>query len=286
MLSKTVGLSTIIVLTTAVAILATATTNATSSLQPPTVETWTTGRPKNDRQEHRVGPLPWAAGQDPILESYAGNFPTRQWTNRNGSKANAEMFYWFFPALKPKVKNSPLIIWLQGGPGVSSMIGLFYGTGPIHVTDDLKLVRNNNTWANEYSMLFVGQPVGTGYSFVDQGSKKRKKRKKGSARRGGERNADEGDNEDGDDTPGFDADDEEGEDSRFEELDAELERDQEEEAAFFETLPSSLPFDFKVAAASKRRRGRAKAGINTDEDPDAMYTKSGYVKDQRAVVKT
>ncbi|KAK5822408.1 Alpha/Beta hydrolase protein [Linnemannia elongata] len=78
------------------------------------------------------------------------------------------MFYWFFPALKPKVKNPPLIIWLQGGPGASSMIGLFYEAGPIHVTEDLRLMRNNNTWANEYSMLFVEQPVGTGYSFVNQ----------------------------------------------------------------------------------------------------------------------
>ncbi|KAF9297900.1 hypothetical protein BGZ88_008637 [Linnemannia elongata] len=289
MLSKTIGLSALIVLTTTVAILATTTTtNAASSQQSPAVKAWETRKPKYDRQEHRVGPLPWATGEDPILESYAGNFPIRQWTKKDGSKANAEMFYWFFPALKPKVKNPPLIIWLQGGPGASSMIGLFYETGPIHVTEDLKLMRNNNTWANEYSMLFVEQPVGTGYSFVNQSGQKRTKRKKGSACGGdGERKDDEGDSDDGDDTLGFDADsdEEKDRDGSFEELDAELERDQEEEAAFFATLPSSLPFDFKVAAASKRRGMRTKATNNTDEDPDAMYTKSGYVKDQRAVVR-
>ncbi|KAF9326434.1 hypothetical protein BGZ91_001935 [Linnemannia elongata] len=289
MLSKTIGLSALIVLTTTVVILATTTTtNAASSQQSPTVKAWETRKPKYDRQEHRVGPLPWAAGEDPILESYAGNFPIRQWTKKDGSKADAEMFYWFFPALKPKVKNPPLIIWLQGGPGASSMIGLFYETGPIHVTEDLKLMRNNNTWANEYSMLFVEQPVGTGYSFVNQSGKKRTKRKKGSARGGdGERKDDEVDSDDGDDTLGFDADNDEEKDrdGSFEELEAELERDQEEEAAFFATLPSSLPFDFKVAAASKRRGMRIKATNNTDEDPDAMYTKSGYVKDQRAVVR-
>ncbi|KAG0071100.1 hypothetical protein BGZ89_011651 [Linnemannia elongata] len=291
MLSKTIGLSALIVLTTTVAILATTTTtttNAASSQQSPTVKSWETRKPMYDRQEHRVGPLPWAAGEDPILESYAGNFPIRQWTKKDGSKADAEMFYWFFPALKPKVKNPPLIIWLQGGPGASSMIGLFYETGPIHVTEDLKLMRNNNTWANEYSMLFVEQPVGTGYSFVNQSGKKRTKHKTGSARGGdGERKDDEGDSDDGDDTLGFDADNDEEKDrdGSFEELDAELERDQEEEAAFFATLPSSLPFDFKVAAASKRHGMRTKATNNTDEDPDAMYTKSGYVKDQRAVVR-
>ncbi|KAG0274096.1 hypothetical protein BGZ95_010106 [Linnemannia exigua] len=298
MLSKTVGFSTLVVLTTAVAIItATTTTNAaaTSSRSQPMANNWAATQQSNDRQSHRVGPLPWAAGEDPIRESYAGNFPIRQWTTKVGSKADAEMFYWFFPALKPKVENPPLIIWLQGGPGASSMIGLFYETGPIHVTEDHKLIRNNNTWATEYSMLFIEQPVGTGYSFVDQGgsgkgSKHKKKSQSGRGSRG--ENDDEGDGDDdgdGDDTPEFDneeEDDDDGdEDVRFEELDAELERDQEEEAAFFATLPSTHPFEVKVAAAaSKRPRGQTGNNDSKAEDPDAMYTKAGYVKDQRAVV--
>ncbi|KAG0298766.1 hypothetical protein BGZ96_007641 [Linnemannia gamsii] len=292
MLRKTVGLSTLFVLTATVAILTT--TNATSSSRPtqqhynrqqPTVEAWTAGETqKNDRQEHRVGPLPWAEGEDPIRESYAGNFPIRQWTSQDGSKADAEMFYWFFPALKPKVKDPPLIIWLQGGPGASSMIGLFYETGPIHVTENFKLTRSNITWANEYSMLFVEQPVGTGYSFVDQRYKRKKVR-------GGE--DDESDNDDEGDATGLSAGDDDDDDDggeekddggRFAEMDAELEKDQEDEATFFATLPSSQSFEFKASAASKRHR-ITEAGNDNDEDEDSMYTKSGYVKDQRAVVK-
>lgn len=32
------------------------------------------------RDEHRVGPLPWEEGQEPIEESYAGHIPIRPWT--------------------------------------------------------------------------------------------------------------------------------------------------------------------------------------------------------------
>ncbi|KAF9093065.1 hypothetical protein BGX23_003683 [Mortierella sp. AD031] len=266
MLYKSISLSTIIVLTTALTLIYATTINAASLAASSTSEEWaTSAKQKNERQEHRVGPLPWAAGQEPIQESYADNFPIRQWITKDGTKGDAEMFYWFFPAIN----------WLQGGPGGSSMIGLFYETGPIHVTEDLKLTRNPNIWANEYSMLFIEQPVGTGYSFVDQSTAGSKPRE----------NAGGNDDDDGgDDTSGFDYfsnDEEKGEDGgrRFEELDAELERDQQEEAAFFATLPSAQSFKFKAAAAAANKRSTVQASNSSSTSESSMYTKSGYVKD-------
>ncbi|KAF9976412.1 hypothetical protein BGZ73_008614 [Actinomortierella ambigua] len=38
--------------------------------------------------------------------------------------------------------------------------------GPLWVDADMKLHRRNHTWADDYSMLFIDQPVGTGYSYV------------------------------------------------------------------------------------------------------------------------
>ncbi|KAG0052155.1 hypothetical protein BGZ83_002928 [Gryganskiella cystojenkinii] len=121
------------------------------------------------REEHRVGDLPWAEGEEPIEESYAGHFPIRSW-NGSGYHGETSMYYWFFPAIKPKVKDPPLIIWLQGGPGSSSMIGLFFENGPIRVTEDMKLARQSVSWADDYTMLFIDQPVGTGFSYVTRRS--------------------------------------------------------------------------------------------------------------------
>jgi carboxypeptidase C (cathepsin A) len=33
---------------------------------------------------------------------------------------------------------------------------------------DVKIVENNNTWANSYNLLFIDQPVGTGLSYADE----------------------------------------------------------------------------------------------------------------------
>lgn len=54
----------------------------------------------------------------------------------------------------------------QGGPGSTSMIGLFTENGPFKVVDGGMLERNPNSWNKHYSMVFIDQPVGTGFSYV------------------------------------------------------------------------------------------------------------------------
>jgi vitellogenic carboxypeptidase-like protein len=121
-----------------------------------------------ERDKFTVKELPWAANEIPI-ESYAGLIPVRNETHlgsTNSSGTGGEIFYWFFPALEPLVENPPLIIWLQGGPGSSSFIGIFYEMGPIIINVDGTLSRNPSTWNTHSSMLFIDNPLGTGYSFV------------------------------------------------------------------------------------------------------------------------
>ncbi|KAJ3040219.1 hypothetical protein HDV00_011316 [Rhizophlyctis rosea] len=46
------------------------------------------------------------------------------------------------------------------------MIGLFDEVGPFRIGEDYQLRRNNFTWNDKYSMVFVDNPVGVGYSTV------------------------------------------------------------------------------------------------------------------------
>jgi len=79
---------------------------------------------------------------------------------------NSNMFYWFFEAQNGD-PNAPVVVWLQGGPGASSLYGLFAENGPFSVSDDLQLVPRENSWNQEFAMLYFDNPVGVGFSFTN-----------------------------------------------------------------------------------------------------------------------
>ncbi|KAL3831835.1 hypothetical protein ACJMK2_023535 [Sinanodonta woodiana] len=106
------------------------------------------------RRLSRVGPM-----GELNLESYAGFFTV----NKN---YNSNMFFWFFPA-QENPENAPVVLWLQGGPGDSSLFGLFVEQGPIMVTKDGKVMLRDITWNKRYSLLYIDNPVGSGYSFTE-----------------------------------------------------------------------------------------------------------------------
>ena len=87
--------------------------------------------------------------------SHAGFFTTQPKTRNN-------MFFWYFPAqCGASCPDAPLVIWLQGGPGGSSMFGLFAEMGPFNANASLKLVkREAGAWTDKYAMLFIDNPVG------------------------------------------------------------------------------------------------------------------------------
>jgi carboxypeptidase C (cathepsin A) len=75
------------------------------------------------------------------------------------------LFYWFFES-RNSPQTSPFIIWLTGGPGCSSMVALFYENGPYNL-NGTTLSINPNSWNEVANVLWIDQPVGTGYSYAD-----------------------------------------------------------------------------------------------------------------------
>ncbi|GJP33334.1 hypothetical protein CLOM_g17878 [Closterium sp. NIES-68] len=90
------------------------------------------------------------------------------------STPESRMFYTYYEATEPSrpLSETPLLLWLNGGPGCSSMIGNFYELGPWKVAvtnediDSLRLERNPWAWNRRYGLLFIDNPVGTGFSVV------------------------------------------------------------------------------------------------------------------------
>lgn len=80
--------------------------------------------------------------------------------------------FWAIESATPSA--SPVVLWLNGGPGASSIeYGGLYEMGPFAVSaDGQRLVPRNasETWASAATMIFVDQPVGVGYSFSKSGT--------------------------------------------------------------------------------------------------------------------
>lgn len=78
-----------------------------------------------------------------------------------------DIFYWWFES-RNSTKDDPLVIWLTGGPGCASEIALFYENGPYKFEEDGKtLMGNPYSWNSNANLLYVDQPIGTGFSHAN-----------------------------------------------------------------------------------------------------------------------
>lgn len=78
-------------------------------------------------------------GNDTITSLYGykvgGNNPPLKMNSgyiQVNKTANGSLFYWLIQSMAAKVTTeTPLLIWINGGPGASSLTGMFAGNGYI-----------------------------------------------------------------------------------------------------------------------------------------------------------
>uniref|UniRef100_A0A1J3IKN4 Carboxypeptidase n=1 Tax=Noccaea caerulescens TaxID=107243 RepID=A0A1J3IKN4_NOCCA len=82
------------------------------------------------------------------------------------------LFFWFFETLSESASTRPLVLWLNGGPGCSSIgYGAASELGPFRVVENGTSLRfNQYSWVQEANMLFLESPVGVGYSYTNSSS--------------------------------------------------------------------------------------------------------------------
>ncbi|CEP62924.1 serine-type carboxypeptidase LALA0_S06e07052g [Lachancea lanzarotensis] len=105
--------------------------------------------------------------EDPALipEMFAGHISLGEEDDENAGN----YFFWKFHdnagRTSERAKNT-LIFWLNGGPGCSSMDGALMESGPLRVDSYGKVYLNDEGWHTRGDIVFVDQPVGTGFSTV------------------------------------------------------------------------------------------------------------------------
>ncbi|EME44444.1 hypothetical protein DOTSEDRAFT_152310 [Dothistroma septosporum NZE10] len=111
--------------------------------------------------DYYIHDLP-GAPSSPRLDMYAGHLEITP-------EHHGNLFFWL-------VKNrhigdkKRLVLWLNGGPGCSSMDGALMEIGPYRVNPDGTLRLQDGSWDEFANVLFVDNPVGTGFSYVDTDS--------------------------------------------------------------------------------------------------------------------
>jgi len=76
-----------------------------------------------------------------------GALPSRHWAGLLTADAASQgkLFYWLFEA-EENPQDKPVLIWLNGGPGCSSMDGLWLENGPFKIDDQLSVTVNPHGW--------------------------------------------------------------------------------------------------------------------------------------------
>ncbi|RXH92270.1 hypothetical protein DVH24_033166 [Malus domestica] len=79
-------------------------------------------------------------------------------------KQERSLFYYFVEA-QTNPASKPLVLWLNGGPGCSSVgVGAFNENGPFQPSGDI-LLKNDFSWNREANMLYLESPAGVGFSY-------------------------------------------------------------------------------------------------------------------------
>ncbi|KAJ4843425.1 Serine carboxypeptidase-like 40 [Turnera subulata] len=82
-------------------------------------------------------------------------------------KLAGRAFYYYFVEAQHSKESSPLLLWLNGGPGCSSLAyGAMQELGPFRVHSDGKtLYKNRFSWNYAANVLFLESPAGVGFSY-------------------------------------------------------------------------------------------------------------------------
>ncbi len=104
------------------------------------------------------------------LPSLPFPFKSRHFSGYLSSLNSTYLFYWFVES-QSDPQSDPLLLWLSGGPGCSSLFGAFAEVGPILIYPNGTLTSNNFAWNQKANLLFIESPAGVGFSFRTNANK-------------------------------------------------------------------------------------------------------------------
>ncbi|KAK6136841.1 hypothetical protein DH2020_029436 [Rehmannia glutinosa] len=127
----------------------------------------TTLAARTHRKHDLIHSLPGQPKQRPGFKQYGGYVTV--------DVSRGRSLYYYFAEAATKPDSKPLILWLNGGPGCSSLLGAMVEIGPFGVNPDGKsLYPRRFAWNKVANTLFLESPAGVGFSYSNTSSDYRK----------------------------------------------------------------------------------------------------------------
>ncbi|PRQ37049.1 putative peptidase S10, serine carboxypeptidase, alpha/Beta hydrolase [Rosa chinensis] len=89
-----------------------------------------------------------------------------------GDDEEVQLFYYFIESQRNPAQD-PLLYWITGGPGCSSLAGFFFESGPLvfnykDYNGSLPTLQDNPyAWTQGLNIIYLDAPVGAGYSYSE-----------------------------------------------------------------------------------------------------------------------
>ena len=98
------------------------------------------------------------------IPGFTGNFCWNHWSGYLNATSDHQLFYWYHESTTD-ASDKPLVLWLNGGPGCSSLGGMFTELGPFVLDSNLDVTLNPYSFNKAANVIFIEQPAGVGFSY-------------------------------------------------------------------------------------------------------------------------
>ncbi|XP_057519643.1 serine carboxypeptidase-like 20 isoform X1 [Amaranthus tricolor] len=106
------------------------------------------------------------------LPGFSGTFPSKHYSGYvTIDESHRKKLYYYFVESERNPSQDPVVLWLNGGPGCSSLDGFVYEHGPFNfeaakTKEGLpKLHLNSYSWSKVSNIIYLDSPSGVGYSY-------------------------------------------------------------------------------------------------------------------------
>ncbi|EOD14680.1 hypothetical protein EMIHUDRAFT_461557 [Emiliania huxleyi CCMP1516] len=108
-------------------------------------------------EQDRVASLPGYG--EPPSPQFSG------YLDAGAAEPGTKLHYWFAAAETADWAKRPVVLWLNGGPGSSSLLGMLQEQGPLIIDRNGKLMRNPYAWTTLVNLVALESPAGVGFSY-------------------------------------------------------------------------------------------------------------------------